>query len=82
MAKSKWNLFLIANCFKCNSNFSQIIFPLFLNVSKLKCTSSLKQEKKKLCDKNNRFVSYLEVLCPDCFSRSLLPPLGGVGFVV
>ena len=35
-----------------------------------------------MCDKNNRFVTYLEVLCPDCFSRSSLPPLGGVGFVL
>ena len=35
-----------------------------------------------MCDNNNRFVSYLKVLCPDCFSRSLPPRLGGVGFVL
>ena len=35
-----------------------------------------------MCDKDNRFVSYLEVLGPDCSSRSLLSPLGGVGFVL
>lgn len=35
-----------------------------------------------MSDKNNRFVSYLEVLGPDRFSHSLPPRLGGVGFVL